>query len=293
MEWWSKYQGLIGSAGIFFPEEDWLQLKSSHGRQLRTYRYPCEAPRALLVIVHGMGYHANTYSHVAKRFAESQVLVVSLDQEFHGRSEGEKGRIDRMEDFSVDTKRFIDQCVGLYPDLPVFVLGESMGGFVAAHLTTLFPAVRGLILLAPALGVDPDYEKCIRRMLRCLGTVTPWLPLKAAELDRMSRNEHFVQWATDDPLVDKTKVKAGTGLRILRSLEAVPQWLPRVQTPMLVIQGGEDHVIDKAIVRQFVETSSVEDKQLIYIEEMRHLISCEPNFPELLEEMVAWVGARV
>ena len=33
-QWWEKYVGKIVNAGIFFPEEDWLDIRSTYGNKL-------------------------------------------------------------------------------------------------------------------------------------------------------------------------------------------------------------------------------------------------------------------
>lgn len=89
------------------------------------------------------------------------------------------------------------------------------------------------------------------------------------------------------------KITARTGRNIIKDLEALPRSFHKVHTPMLVVQGGDDAVVSEALVLRFVENSTVTDKKLIYVKEMRHFVSCEPNVNELIEEMVLWANERV
>lgn len=152
-----------------------MDFQSIYGSRLHTYRYPTSCPKGLLVIVHGMHYHSNSYAHYAKRFAQDNFIVIAFDQQFHGLSEGQRGEIISMFDFAEDTKNFIEKAHGNYPKLPLFVLGESMGGFVAVVASMQLSETRlsGLILLSPALGVEPNYERCLRRLLRCFACTCP------------------------------------------------------------------------------------------------------------------------
>ena len=48
--------------------------------------------------------------------------------------------------------------------------------------------IQGIILLAPALGINPDFEPCLRRLVKCMNYICPCLPLKKMEPGLMSKN---------------------------------------------------------------------------------------------------------
>ena len=51
--------------------------------------------------------------------------------ESHGSSDGLFGNIDSPLSFVYDSIKYIKTCLDIYRGLPVFLLGESMGGYIA------------------------------------------------------------------------------------------------------------------------------------------------------------------
>ena len=67
----------------------------------------------------------------------------------------------------------------IYQKIPVFILGESMGGAISVYLSLELPrTVNGMILLAPALGIAPDFEPFLRRLVKFIACCCPRLQLK-------------------------------------------------------------------------------------------------------------------
>lgn len=60
----------------------------------------------------------------------------------------------------------------------------------------------------------------------------------------MSSCPNFVNWLKDDPLVYQGKITVKTALNILKNIDNVNKWLNLVSTPYLIIQGGDDCVVD-------------------------------------------------
>ena len=64
-------------------------------------------PRAAVVIVHGAGEHSGRYPHVAARLVADGYAVYALDHRGHGRSEGARALIDRMDNAVADLDALI------------------------------------------------------------------------------------------------------------------------------------------------------------------------------------------
>ena len=292
-EWKKKYIGLIPGAEVEFPEENWVRLTSRNGNPLMTYRFPCESPRALIFIYHGMHNHSNVMAHLAEFLTRHNFLVLAHDHENHGKSGGRMGQIRSLYSYVDDAITYFRLGQQAYPGLPIFIIGESMGGFIATALSRRVPEVRGMILLAPALALAPDYEKCLRRISKEVAFVYPGLPVKKYDLTMSSRNPHFTEYHEDDPYIYTGKIDAGTGEAFFRDFESFAPDLPKVSTPFLVVQGGLDNLTSEDMIKKFVNEAASQDKQLMYIPEMCHSVQFEPNVWEVLEAVAAWLNERV
>ena len=98
-----------------------------------------EQPKAAAVIVHGLCEHFGRYDYVTQRLLEAGYAVVRFDHRGHGRSMGKKVWYDDRTQIVSDTDLFVEEARAQFPDLPVFMIGHSMGGFGAASYGTAHP----------------------------------------------------------------------------------------------------------------------------------------------------------
>ena len=127
---------LAGTAGVELYWQGWL---------------PDAEPRALVVIAHGASEHSARYSHVAERLVAAGYAVYALDHRGHGRSEGKRAQLDRLDHVVADLRGFVDLTAQRNPGVPVYLLGHSMGGAIAvAYAMRHQETLAGLVLSAPA-----------------------------------------------------------------------------------------------------------------------------------------------
>ena len=152
-----------------------------------------EQPKAAAVIVHGLCEHFGRYDYVTQRLLEAGYAVVRFDHRGHGRSMGKKVWYDDRTQIVSDTDLFVEEARAQFPDLPVFMIGHSMGGFGAASYGTAHPGKldgyvlsgawtrdhAGLASGAVEQGLDP--ETYIPNALRAVHDGRLWLRAQAAD----------------------------------------------------------------------------------------------------------------
>ena len=96
-----------------------------------------QPPRAELTIKHGMAEHVDRYDDFAGFLAQNGIAVAAADMASHGKSISENGirgyfgpenGWDRLIDDALSVHKVIKQA---YPSVPCFLLGHSMGSFLA------------------------------------------------------------------------------------------------------------------------------------------------------------------
>ncbi|HZD78554.1 MAG TPA: alpha/beta fold hydrolase, partial [Actinomycetota bacterium] len=109
--------------------------------------------RGVCILVHGMGEHLGKYEEWIGYALERGYHATGYDQRGHGRTPGQRG--DFVFDDLVDD---LGRCVGvsadLYPGMPIFVLGHSLGALVALAYAGSGPheALSGMALSGPLLA---------------------------------------------------------------------------------------------------------------------------------------------
>jgi alpha-beta hydrolase superfamily lysophospholipase len=103
-------------------------ISTKDNLKLYTKNWSITKPKAALLIVHGFGEHVNRYNHVAAFFNENEYAVVGQDTRGYGQSEGKRGHTPSYDTFMDDIQSGLDYTRSLYPNIPIFLWGHSMGG---------------------------------------------------------------------------------------------------------------------------------------------------------------------
>lgn len=295
-QWSVKYEGLISSVGITYPEENFIGLKSVHGLRLCTYRFHHSYPKALVFIFHGLHISSYDFSHVAKTLYENHFTALAFDQEGHGKSEGVKGVASSLEDYSEDCEKFIMKTRELYPGgTPIFCLGLSMGGTLCVLTALRIPnIIKGIILLAPSLGVNPDFEPFLQKMVICLNACCCGkVKVKALDPALLSRNPWFAGYLSENPEFYSGKISVRTAALMINGFNHLQPRLHSVNNSILLFHGEQDKVVSLQQSKDFISNCESTDKEIIVYPDMYHAVTHEPEYPEILKKTIEWLNNRV
>ena len=294
-QWWEKYVGKIINAGIFFPEEDWLDIKSTYGNKLWTYRFHNPRPKALICMFHGMYGESNEASYIAKNFFEAGFAVAAFDQDSHGKSEGIKGNIESLKAYAQDCLNFIKRAKACYPEnTPVFVNGFSMGGTMCVMLALLKPELlNGIILLAPGLGASPDFEPFLQKVVRCLNSCCGGLKLKKMDFSQVTRNKDFEKFFEENPLNYTGKMNVRTAVAFLNGFQELAAIRHEVKVPILAFHGDADKIADPEETKEFIRICKSTDKELVLLPDLPHDLYNENEINLIIEKSIDWIETRL
>lgn len=135
--------------------------------KLTYYETPCPTnPRGVVLIIHGMAEHALRYLEFANFLYENQYIVVSYDQRGHGQSGKDSGDMGFFASGNgwhrvvLDTKEISCSLKSIYPSLPLFIFGHSMGSVVARSSVICFPEFyQGAIIIGTTTGINGFMQK--------------------------------------------------------------------------------------------------------------------------------------
>jgi alpha-beta hydrolase superfamily lysophospholipase len=224
------------------------------GLRLGLTHWDAKMPTAIIVALHGMSDYSNAFAMPGPWWAEHGITTYAYDQRGFGRSP-EKGLWPGNDVMRRDLDDFVDVLRARHPGLPVFVLGESMGGAVAmtAAASDTPPKADGLILVAPAVWSRKTMPLSYRAALWISShAVRWWRPSQSGLKIMPSDNIEMLRAIGRDPLFQKsTRADAIYGLVSLMD-EAYAR-APRLdREPLLFLYGGNDQVIPKEPTGQVV-----------------------------------------
>jgi acylglycerol lipase len=249
-----------------------------------------ERPTRVLALVHGFAEHSGRYEHVARWFAERGYAVHGYDHRGHGRSEGTRTHVERFDDYLDDLDRFLATVHAEHPDLPIFLVGHSMGGLiVAAFLADRRPDVAAAVTSGAALELGPDVTGIRLRLSRWMRRLAPRIRMKSPlDPSGLSRDESVVHGYLEDPHVYRS-LTASLGAELLRAIDETSRRAFEVQVPVLMLHGEADPMCPVSGSRAFHEGLHIAGTRLQTYPGLRHEIFNEPEQEKVFEDIAGWV----
>ena len=90
-------------------------------------RWQVNAPRAVMVFLHGRGQHSGQYHRFARALGATEVELWAIDFVGHGLSEGEEGVVVALGDLAADATELLGIARSERPGLPMILAGHSLG----------------------------------------------------------------------------------------------------------------------------------------------------------------------
>ncbi len=139
--------------------------------------------RGVAVVYHGFGAHSRypTVHYASSLLAQNGFVVYALDLPGHGASPGVRGLVTGVEDLIEDGIAIVNHAIAdsstmKNVDLPLFLVGSSMGGAIALSVANkMSDKVKGVVMLAPMLSLNVG--SAARTALGLLSMIVPQMPL--------------------------------------------------------------------------------------------------------------------
>jgi alpha-beta hydrolase superfamily lysophospholipase len=96
-----------------------------------------------------------------------------------------------------------------------------------------------------------------------------------------------------DPLVFRTPIRARLGTEMLAAMHQVEVGLPDLRTPLLVMQGTADGLVDPGCGPHVYERAGSPDKTLKMYDGLWHEIFNEPERDHVLDDLAGWVRGHL
>jgi alpha-beta hydrolase superfamily lysophospholipase len=249
-------------------------------------------PAAIVLLAHGAAEHSGRYAWVGGELVARGHAVYALDHRGHGRSQGTRALVDRIDNAVADLHALSDLARERHPRAPVFLLGHSMGGaialsYAAGHQSEL----TGLVLSAPlaVLKAGP----VTRTAARLLSRVAPRLPVHKIDATTVSHDPEVVRAYDSDPLNHRGALPARTIGELTAAVARFPKLLPTLRLPILTLYGTGDRLVDPAGSALVHGCAKSEDCTLLEYDGLYHEILNEPERERILGDVADWIGARV
>ncbi len=203
----------------------------------------------------------------------------------HGRSEGERVLVADYEHVIDDLHAVVEAVTADHPDLPVVLVGHSMGGLIAARYAQRHgDRLTGLVLSGPVLG-------SWKQATDLLGLPEiPDVPLDPATL---SRDPAVGKAYAADELVWHGPFKRPTLESLGNALDTINDAPPIGSLPALWIHGEEDPLVPVGPSRAGVERLGLTDLREVIYPGARHEVFNETNQDDVIAAVADFIDEVV
>jgi alpha-beta hydrolase superfamily lysophospholipase len=227
-------EAIVAADGYRLPLRRWL---------------PAAPPRAVILALHGANDHAGGFADAAAFWAQLGLATYAYDQRGFGGSSG-RGIWPGTATLAADATAAMTVVRAHHPDLPLILLGESMGGAVAIVAATEPGAPRpdGLVLAAPAAWGLQAMGTVEKAALWLVSTFMPAMTFTGEGLDlQASDNIPMLVALGRDPLyIGETRADTIAGLVDLMTVAY--DRIPSIGERTLVLYGENEEVLSPASV---------------------------------------------
>src|SRR6266480_3205343 len=279
-----------------FIEEIETLLITKDGISIFVHAWIPDNPQRILICVQGLGGHGGYYKELACLMALKGTIVVAPDLRGLGHSEGVRGDIDRFDRYVMDVDVAVTWASTLWPDTPIFVLGESMGASIAIQYvasgqygTHQIP-LAGLVFVSPVLSsaihsTFGEVVHFIRSLL--IAPKRPSIAVTGRE-ELGCRDPAFNTLLRADPLFVR--------LVSARFLTMLTIWLwqsrhkaRRINLPLLVLLGGRDYIARRSGTSVFLRSVPAREQRIVTFPQAYHCLLRDSDTPDVVGVLNVWL----
>lgn len=253
--------------------------------------------RRWLLVVHGAGEHGGWNSQLADAAVRRGWAVVAPDLRGHGRSTGQRGHVERFDDY-VDDLQCVVEAVGACPSggagASLALFGHSMGGLIASR----FVQARGLrpgalVLSSPLFGLTHHVSFFWRALSRLLNVTVPRTSVSTGIREEDATRDVDVQARRLADELRHDRVTARWFEETTAAMGEAFRQAPEVRAPLLLMQAGDDRIVSAEASRRFFERVGSRDKTFRLFADHYHELLDELDRAAIIDELLDWLDERV
>ena len=280
----------------FCPTEGMLSDKNNCDKHPLSHNFVLEwksktQPKAVIVCIHAMFLSAKAFSSFGNSYVEKGFDVYSLDLRGFGQKRDVQGftRVDFAK-CSYDIEQFLLYIKRSYPSLPIYLVGESMGGAISLKVaSSTSNLVDGIICSAPAWRLFSvpkiTYFGLMDKLNGEPGRAAQWVLENATscpELQNYWRNEGST----------RLKLSIMEAYAYLKLMESTPKHASQIKSiPALVIQGLKDKLSKPTASAGIFKQLNTDKKQFLIACHKEHVVLEENQLTqEVSNHLESWIN---
>jgi len=260
------------------------------------WRSQSGAPKAILLCIHGLGLDNNAFSSFGKALAKRQFSVYALDV----RGFGSWLSIAGQEDVGFETALAdIVSVIGIlrerHPGVPIFLLGESMGGGIALRACSRSPeGISGVIASVPSAERFQGRRMGLSVAVHFLNGPSKPFNIGETVAEKATLSENYRKdWAAS--FKSKMKMSPKELIKFAVFMRTTERQCSKIdKMPALIVQGLKDRLVKPEGTYKMFDAISSEDKTMLIDGTSEHLIfESDQQSQILLDTLTSWLDNHI
>lgn len=287
-------RGLTVGDPVFTPHLESDAAIMADATRLPMTVYAADHPGAVVIGLHGFNDYANAFAEPGPGpwFKDHGVTLYAYDQRGFGHAPGH-GYFAGGDAMASDLNTIARLVKARHPSVPLYLMGESMGGAVIMSMMAKpdAPQVDGLILAAPAVWGWRAMNPFLKSVLWSAAHVIPDEKFTGSGLGiRASDNIEMLRANGRDPVFIKaTRVSSMYGLVGL--MDEAYLAAPKLREPVLLQYGAHDEIIPPEAMAEIRDEMSRHDSDVTYACYVNgwHMLTRDLQRETVWRDMLAWI----
>ncbi len=251
--------------------------------------------KAVLVCIHGLGLHHKAYESFAQRICKEGITVVSFDVRGFGSFLESKGNETlNMAGCVSDIVNVLGELRQDYKGLPIFLLGESMGGALALRVAAKNPElIDGVVCSVPAGQRYRETGTKLKVAFNLVSNKNKELNIGKGVVNRSTSDQQERMRWSDDPN-SRLNLSAKELLNFEQFMRQNAEYARKItKSPVIVFQGNQDRLVKREGTYDLFEAVGTQDKTLVLLGDREHLIfEANPFKDDITLGIVGWLNAH-
>jgi alpha-beta hydrolase superfamily lysophospholipase len=302
--WWVFHKKQPGEGGFFshfkrkHRDISATQVGLVPGNPPALYWKPEAQPRAAVLCLHELGLYNGVFDDLGQRMSKQGIAVYAIDLRGFGgwqQVKGPEGRMSLDKTLS-DVKGSVEVMHKLHPGIPVFILGEAMGGALALQAAATFPdLIQGAISSCPG----GEHFKTMQHYAAVAGKLVAAGPHgdsgMSEELMSMATPKKELQEAYASDELVRMDLKPTELMDCQFFMYKAKQFARNIKnTPVLVVHGDKDGESRPEGSTHIYDKLATKDKKMLTVPDGDHYIFEDTKVSDkAMDTTLAWIDEHL
>jgi len=269
-------------------------MRKCEKRNLLYRQWGCSDPKAVLLLVHGLGGHSNNWEHMAEFFQKKDIPSYAIELKGFGQTEELKGHAFSLNVYVRDVRRVHHIIKREHKGKRVFIAGESMGGLISFITAIQKPELfKGLICISPGFGSKLKFKFVDYAKMILAWVYNPKKQFIMPFTSEMCTRDEECRKAMDS---DELEHRFATP-KLLQSIlvgQLYSMFLKgRIKMDTLFLLAGNDQFVSAKASRKIFNGMKLENKKIIEYPGMSHTLTAELGREKVFNDTLHWIEKRI